>query len=127
MKGNIQKQMEEITENHPNSEKERIGEEQNGGHIPIITQRARRGEETRTGLTSSGAVLTAARRHKSALTHRRRRCEKLCRGIHTMSGKKRNKSVEGRRLRSCKKRGLKQMEQPRTAMMNETRETVLKT
>lgn len=56
--------MEEITENHPNSEK---GEERSGEHIPIITQRKEgRGEET--GLTSSGAVLTAARRHKSTTT-----------------------------------------------------------
>ena len=56
--------MEEITENHPNSEK---GEERSGKHIPIITQR-KEGQGEETGLTSSGAVLTAARRHKSTTT-----------------------------------------------------------
>ena len=44
MKGNIQKQMEEITENHPNSEKERIG---GGAERRAYSHNHSKGEERR--------------------------------------------------------------------------------
>ena len=56
MRSNIQKQMEEITENHPNTE---MGEEWDGEHIPIITQRKRedRRDGQREGVNKFGSCL----------------------------------------------------------------------